>query len=579
MRISHKFSILSMVAVLTLSMAVHAAEVSDPETEGMTAKIQTAESELTVQTTVTRDRAVQSDPEKTSVTVTTLAATTSSPPVHKLSVTANAIKLDGSAVTPAGYNINDENYFKLRDIAYLMNGKTAQFNVGWDAATSSITLMTEDAYQKVGGELSEVASKPTIRESNARVLVNGTAVSMTAYNIDGNNYFRLRDIGEKMGFSVDYDAANRVILIESPEPELSRYTVTFNMNGHGSQISPKPGVEENSNISAPTAPTAVGYAFSGWYKDSTCKAVWDFSKNTVTSDVTLYAKWVKTYTVTFNMNGHGSQISAKTGVTTGTKISAPTTPAAGGYVFEGWYIESGCYTPWVFDTDTVNQDVTLYAMWTVKGDAADSENAGSGDSSGSVNSQRIDGVMTLLLDSGHGGTDPGEVGNGLEEKAVNLSVTKRLRDLLEAAGVKVVMTQTDLDTTLKGSDRIAFVEKKMAQYNFDLSVSIHHNGGGAVGAEVFVQNDTQDPTGASRDLGNLIIEEYEKLGQSSRGVKTQNLYMVRVPSEFGVPGILSEFCFLDNALDAAKIDSEEEQQAEAQALYNAILAYFDTHKY
>ena len=579
MRILHKFCILSLATVLTLGMAVHAAEVPASETEGVTANVQSAEAEMTVLTTVARDGVAQSDPEKTSVASTTLAATTSSPPVHKLSVTANAIKLDGSAVTPAGYNINDENYFKLRDIAYLMNGKTAQFSVGWDAATGSITLMAEDAYLKVGGEMAKVASKPTIRESNARVLVNGTAVPMTAYNIDGNNYFRLRDIGEKMGFGVDYDAANRVILIKSPEPVVNRYTVTFNMNGHGSQISPKQGAEESSNISAPTAPTATGYALSGWYKDSACESVWDFAKDTVTSDTTLYAKWVKTYTVTFNMNGHGSQVGAKSGVTASAKISAPTTPAADGYVFGGWYIESGCYTPWVFNTDTVNQDVTLYAMWTVKGDAADSENTDSGDSSGNTNAKRIDGVMTVLLDSGHGGADSGAVGNGLQEKAVNLSVTQRLRDLLEAAGVKIVMTQTDLDTTITGSDRIALVREKMAQYNFDLSVSIHHNGGGVIGAEVFVQNDTQDATGASRDLGNLLIEEYKKLGQSSRGVKTQNLYMVRVPSEFGVPGILSEFCFLDNAADAAKIDSEEEQQAEAQALYNAIIAYFDTHKY
>ena len=94
-----------------------------------------------------------------------------------------------------------------------------------------------------------------------------------------------------------------------------------------------------------------------------------------------------------------------------------------------------------------------------------------------------------------------------------------------------------------------------------------------------MQTDKQDPSGASRDLGNLIIEEYKKLGQTSRGVKTQNLYMVRVPSEFGVPGILSEFCFLDNASDAVKIDSDEEQRAEAQALYNAIIAYFETHEY
>ncbi|WP_087065901.1 InlB B-repeat-containing protein [Intestinibacillus massiliensis] len=578
--ISHKICILSLAAAMLLGLGAQAADTADPE-QGAAA----SQAVETVQPPAVAENgqgASGSDPEKPTAAAAT-GATTSSPPVHKLSVTTNAIKLDGSAVKPAGYNINDENYFKLRDIAYLMNGKQAQFNVGWDGATSSITLTTGAAYQKAGGEMAGAAAKPTIRESNAKVLVDGKPVSMTAYNIDGNNYFRLRDIGTQLGFDVGYDNTSRTILIDNPQPAPNRYTVSFDMNGHGTQISPKANVDEGSKISAPAAPEATGYAFDGWYKDSGCNTAWNFSKDTVTEDVTLYAKWTQTFTVTFEMNGHGTQVSPKTGVKTGSKITEPAKPTADGYVFGGWYAESDCYIAWSFATDVVARDVTLYAKWTPKGDADDMGNTDDSGSSanqgGVVNTRRLDGVMTILLDSGHGGKDPGESGNGLEEKRVNLAVTQYLKEMLENAGVKVVMTVESLDTDLKGSDRIAFVREKMDQYNFDLSVSIHHNGGGGVGAEVFVQTDKQDPSGASRDLGNLIIEEYKKLGQTSRGVKTQNLYMVRVPSEFGVPGILSEFCFLDNASDAVKIDSDEEQRAEAQALYNAIMAYFENHEY
>lgn len=576
MRISHKLCIWSLAASMLLGTGAQAANAADPE-QGGASVVQTSDGQA-----LSMPQA--SDPEN-QITAAAGTPTTSSPPVHKLSVTTNAIRLDGSTVKPAGYNINDENYFKLRDIAYLMNGTLAQFDVGWDAATSSITLNTGTAYQQVGGEMGGAAAKPTIRESNAKVLVNGVAVSMIAYNINGNNYFRLRDVGTQIGFTVDYDAKSRAILLESPQQAPETYRVTFDTNGRGDAIPDKENVEEGSVISAPAAPAAQGYVFGGWYKDKDCTELWDFSKEVITSDITLYAKWTDGYTVTFNMNGHGTQANTQVDVAAGEKVARPDNPSASGYVFGGWYIESDCYTPWEFVSYTVEADTTLYAKWIAAGDADDMINTdddttdNTNNNTGNTNSNRVDGVMTILVDSGHGGTDGGTDGNGLVEKVVNLSVSQRLRDMLESAGATVVMSIDDTNTTLRGTDRMAFVRQKMTEYNFDLCISVHHNGGGAVGAEVFVQTDAQDPAGDSRDLGNLIIEEYKKLGQSSRGVKTKNLYMVRVPSEFGVPGILSEFCFLDNSSDAAKIDSPEEQQAEAQALYNAIMAYFSTHAY
>lgn len=571
MHIAHKFCIVTMAALLTFGTAAHAINHidSDEEDGEVTQAVQSA-SDVSVEAFAEQ----KTDLEKAVDTATLQAVTTTSPPVHKLSITANAIKLDGSAVKPAGYNINDENYFKLRDIAYLMNDKTSRFNVGWNKSTSSIVLTKGSAYQKIGGEMQKVSANPKIRESNARVLVNNEAVSMTAYNIDGNNYFRLRDIGSKLGFSVEYDSKSRSILIASPKVETKKYAVTFNMNGAGAQIATKQGVESGNKISAPATPTASGYAFGGWYKDAACKTAWDFSKDTVTNNVTLYAKWVKTYSVTYAMNGHGSQVSTKTGIASGSKITEPAKPTAQGYDFGGWFIDSGCNTPWVFGTDAVTANITLYAMWTQRDSG---EDTGTGD--GGSTPKRVDGVMTVLVDAGHGGSDPGEMGNGLRENEINLAVAQHLRDLLSASGVKVVMTIDNPNTSLKGNDRIAFVRKEMQKNPFDLCVSVHHNGGGGVGAEVYVQTAAQDPTGSSRDLGNLIIDEYKKLGQTSRGVKTNNLYMVRVPSEFGVPAILSEFAFLDNAADAAKIDSIEEQRAEAQALHNAIMRYFATHSY
>ena len=67
-------------------------------------------------------------------------------------------------------------------------------------------------------------------------------------------------------------------------------TVTFEENG-GSAVADITGLSYNATISAPAAPTKTGYAFGGWYKEAACTNLWDFSTDTVTKDITLYAQW------------------------------------------------------------------------------------------------------------------------------------------------------------------------------------------------------------------------------------------------------------------------------------------------
>lgn len=75
--------------------------------------------------------------------------------------------------------------------------------------------------------------------------------------------------------------------IEASENTL---TVTFEENG-GSAVTDITGLSYNAAITAPVAPTKSGYTFAGWYKEATCTNLWDFSTDTVTEDITLYAKW------------------------------------------------------------------------------------------------------------------------------------------------------------------------------------------------------------------------------------------------------------------------------------------------
>jgi uncharacterized repeat protein (TIGR02543 family) len=72
----------------------------------------------------------------------------------------------------------------------------------------------------------------------------------------------------------------------------AKYTVSFNMMGHGSAISDLEDVLEGSKITAPTAPTDADYSFAGWYKENTLENEWNFDVDVVETNTTLYAKWL-----------------------------------------------------------------------------------------------------------------------------------------------------------------------------------------------------------------------------------------------------------------------------------------------
>ncbi|PEJ60841.1 hypothetical protein CN692_01770 [Bacillus sp. AFS002410] len=71
---------------------------------------------------------------------------------------------------------------------------------------------------------------------------------------------------------------------------INQYTVKFNSNG-GSTVAAKT-VNYNTTISQPSSPTRKGYVFLGWYKDASGKVAWNFAKDHVTANTTIYAKWV-----------------------------------------------------------------------------------------------------------------------------------------------------------------------------------------------------------------------------------------------------------------------------------------------
>lgn len=127
-----------------------------------------------------------------------------------------------------------------------------------------------------------------------------------------------------------------------------------------------------NKVDMPVEPTPTDpslYEFAGWYTSPECTDDTKYDFNTaVNASVVLYAKW----SVTLNYDLRGMEVSnaekfAGTTASTGRKLTKPEDPkpTKEGYVFGGWYHDSGCVEPWDFEKDTVGSAVTLYAKWDV----------------------------------------------------------------------------------------------------------------------------------------------------------------------------------------------------------------------
>lgn len=124
-----------------------------------------------------------------------------------------AVYVNDARVYPTGYNIADNNYFKLRDIGTLVG-----FGVEWNGETQTVEISTERTTPSTEGISDTAASGAVAKISDQKITVDGVQVNMTAYQIDGNNYVKLRDIGKQVDFGVGYDNATSSVRIDTDAP-------------------------------------------------------------------------------------------------------------------------------------------------------------------------------------------------------------------------------------------------------------------------------------------------------------------------------------------------------------------------
>ena len=130
------------------------------------------------------------------------------------------LTVTGRTVACEKYNIDGSNYFKLRDLAKLLDGTASQFDVGWDEANKLVSITTSHAYTTPNGqELAVGADNSASAQVSAQtILINGAVrTDLTVYNIGGSNFFKLREMGDALGFNVDYNADTNTAIVASTD--------------------------------------------------------------------------------------------------------------------------------------------------------------------------------------------------------------------------------------------------------------------------------------------------------------------------------------------------------------------------
>lgn len=176
---------------------------------------------------------------------------------------------------------------------------------------------------------------------------------------------------------------------------------------------------------------------------------------------------------------------------------------------------------------------------------------------------------TIIVDPGHGGSDPGTVHNGLREKDIVLKVGLILENKLKASGANVVMTRRD-DSYVSLEQRSNIANT----YQSDTFVSIHVNAveniPTANGTETYWNRTYASEE--SRKLAQAIQKQLiEKLQTKDRGVKEANFYVIRHTKS---PSVLVELGFLSNKDEAKRLNDPAFQELAAQAIFEGLVEYY-----
>jgi uncharacterized repeat protein (TIGR02543 family) len=167
------------------------------------------------------------------------------------------------------------------NVSVTANTTTSDVNITLTVVSPATHTVSLSAYPSAGGN---VTGGGTCNE--------GVSVTVTATANSGYTFINWTESDVQVSTNAAYTFTMGTLDRNLTANFLANptYTVTFDSLG-GSSVSSINNITSGSKISAPAAPIKTGFTFGGWYKESWCTNAWNFSTDTVTRSITLYAKW------------------------------------------------------------------------------------------------------------------------------------------------------------------------------------------------------------------------------------------------------------------------------------------------
>lgn len=123
--------------------------------------------------------------------------------------------IDGEDISLVAYNISNNNYFKLRDVANVLKGTKAHFDVSWNSEKQAIELISNADYSTNEEISKEVLENPAATPRDVAIYMDNARILMKAYEIADNNYFKLRDLASAIDFNVSWNEEKKIIEIDT----------------------------------------------------------------------------------------------------------------------------------------------------------------------------------------------------------------------------------------------------------------------------------------------------------------------------------------------------------------------------
>lgn len=226
----------------------------------------------------------------------------------------------------------------------------------------------------------------------------------------------------------------------------------------------------------------------------------------------------------------------------------------------------------------------LTGIWTDWGLAAVSGGTAEKDGEEKESGGDVNDLPVVVLDAGHGGSDPGKIGiNESLEKEINLSVTKKVKALLEEKKAATVILTREGDEGLyseyDNNKKIADLNKRcqiIEENKADFVVSIHqnsYNDGDVFGAQVFYYKSSEKGKKLAEAIQNSFNETISSKKQRSAKANGDYYMLLHV----SCPIVIAECGFLSNWEEAEKLKTEEYQDQVAEAICRGILDYLQNN--